>query len=54
VLGPNCSHLPCDQVTAELMPLAKGAKLVQLPSGFQMDDAEKAATELLQRIGPTA
>lgn len=54
VLGPNCSHLPCDKVIAELQPLAKAAKLVQLQSGFQMDDAEKAATELLQRIRPTA
>jgi anti-sigma B factor antagonist len=54
VLGPNCSHLPCDQVTAELMPLAKGAKLVQLPNGFQIDDAEKAASELLQKLGAQA
>ena len=38
VLGPNCSQLPCDQVTAELVPVAKVAKLVQLPSGFQTSE----------------
>jgi anti-sigma B factor antagonist len=50
VLGPNCSQLPCERVVAELMPLAKAAALIQLESGFQMDDAEKAATQLLQRL----
>jgi len=50
VLGPNCSHLPCDTAMAELQPLAKNAKLVQLEKGFQMDDAEKAATELLKKL----
>jgi anti-anti-sigma factor len=54
VLGPNCSHLPSDAVIAELLPFAKGAKLVPLESGFQIDDAEKAATELLQKLGPPA
>jgi anti-sigma B factor antagonist len=51
VLGPNCSQLPCEAAVAELQPLAKGATLVQLESGFQMDDAEKAASQLLQKLG---
>jgi anti-anti-sigma factor len=50
VLGPNCSQLPCDRVVGELKPLAKDAKLLQLEPGFQMDDAEKAASQLLQGI----
>lgn len=54
VLGPNCSNLPCEKVIAELMPLAKNAKLVQLQSGFHIDDAEKAASGLLQQLRPTA
>jgi anti-anti-sigma factor len=54
VLGPNCSELPCDRVVAELKPLAKDAKLLQLERGFQMDDAEKAALQLLQGLGTGA
>jgi anti-anti-sigma factor len=51
ILGPNCSQLPAEQVTAELAPLAKNATLVRLESGFHVDDADRAATELLQRLG---
>ena len=51
VLGPDCSQLPCDRVVAELKPLAKDAKLLQLEPGFQMDDVQNAASVLLQKMG---
>lgn len=51
VLGPTCSELPCDQVVATLKPLAGNAKLLQLERSFQIDDAEKAASQLLQGLG---
>lgn len=54
VLGPDCCNAPCETAMAELKPVAKNAKLVQLEKGFQMEDAEKAATELLEKIGATA
>ena len=54
VLGPDCCQLPCEEAVAELKPLAKNAKLVQLDRGFHMDDAENAAAELLQKIGQKA
>lgn len=54
VLGPNCSQLPCDRVVAELKPVSKDAKLLQLEAGFQMDDVEKAAAQLLQGMGARA
>ena len=54
VLGPDCCQLPCETAVAELKPLAKNAKLVQLDRGFHLDDAENAAAELLQKIGHTA
>ena len=54
VLGPDCCQLPCETTVAELMPLARNAKLVQLDRGFHMDDAENAAAELLRKIGQTA
>ncbi len=54
VLGPECSQLPCDDVIATLKPFAKSADVVQLQRGFQMDDAERAASDLLQRMRPQA
>ncbi|HSY11794.1 MAG TPA: STAS domain-containing protein [Verrucomicrobiae bacterium] len=54
VLGPECSQLPCDEVIATLKPLAKAAEIVQLQRGFQMDDVERAASDLLQRMRPQA
>jgi anti-sigma B factor antagonist len=50
ILGPNSSQLPCDRVIAELTPLAKNAGLIQSEAGFQADDAEKAAADLLRRL----
>jgi anti-anti-sigma factor len=50
VLGPDCSPSASQDVVASLKPLAKGANLVQLDSGFKQHDAEKAGLELLQRI----
>jgi hypothetical protein len=37
-----------------LKPLAKAAEIVQLQRGFQMDDVERAASDLLQRMRPQA
>jgi anti-anti-sigma factor len=54
VLGPNCSELPCERVVAELKPLAKEAKLLQLERGFQMVDVDEAALQLLQGMGANA
>ena len=52
VLGPDCCAAALRTVDrGAACPSAKNAKLVQLESGFQMDDAEKAAAELLQKIG---
>lgn len=54
VLGPDCSQLPCDRVVAELKPLSKDAKLLQLHPGFKIDDVDKAASQLLQRMSASA
>jgi anti-anti-sigma factor len=50
VLGPDCSPSSSQDVAATLRPLAKGANLVHLDSGFKQHDAEKAGLELLRRI----
>ena len=53
VLGPECANLPCDTVTAALQPLAGKAKFVHLGSDFVIDDAGKAASDLLSRLQPS-
>jgi anti-sigma B factor antagonist len=50
VLGPDCAQLPCDTVIAALEPLAKKSTFIQLGSDFVMDDAGKAASDLLAKL----
>jgi len=50
VLGPDSSQLPSDNVIDSLKLLAPKAVTVQLESGFQLGDPERAGAELLQRI----
>ncbi len=50
VLGPECANLPCDVVTAALQPLVGKAKFVHLGSDFVIDDAGKAASDLLASL----
>lgn len=52
VLGPDCANLPCDTVAAALQPLAKQAKFVHLGKDFVLDDAGKAASDLLAQLQP--
>ena len=52
VLGPECAQLPCDTVTAELKPVAREARFVHLDRSFVIDDAGKAASDLLARLQP--
>ena len=54
VLGPECAQLPCDEVIATLKPWAKTADVVQLERGFQVNDVERAASDLLLRMRPQA
>ncbi len=53
VLGPQCAQLPCDTVVATLQPLAKKSTFVHLGSDFVMDDAGKAASDLLAKLQPS-
>ena len=50
VLGPEPSQLPVTGVLAALQPLARNAKLIQLDHDFEIDDAEKAASQLVRKI----
>lgn len=52
VLGPECANLPCDEVTAALQSLARKAKFVHLGNDFVLDDAGKAASDLLAQLQP--
>jgi len=54
VLGPDCPQLPGDGVMAGLRPMARNAKLVQLDGEFKLNDAEKAASELLGKVQAAA
>ncbi len=52
VLGPECANLPCDTVAAALQPLARKAKFIHLGGDFVVDDAAKAASDLLAQLQP--
>jgi anti-sigma B factor antagonist len=50
VLGPECANLPCDTVEAALQPLATKARFIHLGTDFVVDDADKAASDLLAKM----
>ena len=50
VLGPDNSQLPSDNVIDSLKLLAPQAVTVQLESGFELRDPERAGSELLQKM----
>ena len=52
VLGPDSSQLPADNVIDSPKLLAPKAVAVQLESGFELGDPERAGLELLRKIQP--
>jgi anti-sigma B factor antagonist len=52
VLGPDCARIPCDSVVATLQPVAGKARFVLLGNDFVIDDAGKAASDLLAQLQP--
>ena len=50
VLGPESAQLPFDNMAASLKLLAPKAIIVQLESGFQLSDPDRASSELLQKL----
>jgi anti-sigma B factor antagonist len=54
VLGPDSSQLPSDNVIDSLKLLAPKATIMQLESGFELGDPERAGADLLRRLQSSA